>query len=216
MRVKVCGLTRSVDVERAVRLGATHLGFVLAPESPRAVSAGWVGAVVRTLPSHVTPVLVFRDASDHAVLSAARESGVVRVQLHRHRPGQVVRLTAAGLVVHLALDAELVVDLTSLGATLATPVVLDHGGGGSGRSFDWQRLAPQAPEHVFIAGGLTPDNVSELLRFQPWGLDVSSGLERSPGIKDAAKLQAFFRATRANRTGQSGQAVRVSRPGVSS
>jgi phosphoribosylanthranilate isomerase len=78
--------------------------------------------------------------------------------------------------------------------TDASPAVLDVGDGGSGTPFDWSLLAPRAPSATFIAGGVTPHNVSALLRYRPWGIDLSSGVERVPGEKDHGSLRLLFAA----------------------
>lgn len=188
--VKVCGLARGEDVELALRLGATHLGCVLAPDSPRAVDAARAGELLGDLPSEVVGVLVFRSADPDVVLRASERAGVRTVQLHGYPEAEARRLEARGLTVLRAYDAG--VGLPSLRARADRLHVLDSRSGGTGRAFDWAVLAPRAPRFCFVAGGITPENVAALLAYEPWGVDVSSGVERAPGVKDEAKLRALF------------------------
>lgn len=188
MKIKVCGLTRREDAELATRLGAAHLGCVLAADSPRCTTALHARDVLRDLPG---PVLVFRKATVDEVLAAVDEAAVTTVQLHRFNERDAQTLEAGGLTVHRAYNVER--GALPETATAGAPLVYDVGAGGSGRPFDWSALAPRAPRNVFVAGGLTPNNVGALCALDPWGIDVSSGVEAAPGIKDPGLLHAFFR-----------------------
>jgi phosphoribosylanthranilate isomerase len=193
MKVKICGLTRETDVEAAIGGGATHLGCVLAPESPRAVKAADAGALIGDPGTGVTAVLVFRGATCTDVQAAVDVSGIGTVQLHRHAEEDAVALEAAGLTVIRARDVGSEIP-AGLVVTERCPILLDVDGGGSGRSFDWTLLGGISTEHVFVAGGITPENVGQLLDHDPWGIDISSGIESSPGIKDLDRLRALFAA----------------------
>lgn len=198
MKVKVCGLTRRVDVERCAERGATHVGFVLVPGTPRCVPADRVRELAADLPAGVEPVLVFRDPEPAAVLAAARASGVRRVQLHRFTAACAARLEAGGLLVHRVRDAFAAAARGALEPFDPLPAEdrpwhLDAAAGGGGRPFDWRCLTPEAPRSVFIAGGLSPANLPALLELSPWGIDLSSGVEERPGVKDPRKLDALFR-----------------------
>lgn len=196
MRVKVCGLTRAADVARCVELGATHLGFVLAAGTPRRVGAADARALAAEAGA-ATPVLVFRRAPLDEVLRAAEESGVARVQLHGFDERDALALEERGLVVHRvrAVAPGGAPDLAFAPAPRAErPWHLDVGAGGAGRAFDWGALGGRAPAHVFLAGGIGPDNVGALLAHEPWGIDLSSGVESRPGVKDHAALARLFEA----------------------
>lgn len=199
VRVKICGVTRRRDAERACELGASHVGFVLVPGSPRCVAAAAVASLARDLPATAEPVLVLRCASRDTVLAAVEASGVRTVQLFDFEEPTARALERRGLRVHRVGAAD-PSSAPPFHAPLAfrprpgpsRPWHVDVAGGGSGRRFDWRLLGPRAPAHVFVAGGITPDNVAELLAHAPWGIDLSSGVESSPGIKDTRLLARLF------------------------
>jgi phosphoribosylanthranilate isomerase len=117
------------------------------------------------------------------------------VQLYRPSDADVRRLEDAGLAVLRVVDvSEQATELPPFPSRPSTkrPALLDVGGGGSGRRFDWKLLGPQAPECTFVAGGVRPDNVADLLEHRPYGIDLSSGVEREPGVKDERKLRELF------------------------
>ncbi len=197
MRVKVCGITRIEDALHAAALGADALGFVLWPQSPRAVSVSRLREIVAALPPFVTPVGVFVDP-EPADVHEAWAAGMHVAQIHGCTPelsGGPPVLRA----VHLAEDDDgIVPHMAGTGAVLLDaydPVTR----GGTGRTVDWTRAAVVARNRpVVLAGGLRPDNVAEAIRVvRPYAVDVSSGVESQPGIKDGAKLAAFLAAAKA-------------------
>ncbi len=194
-RVKICGLTRAVDLELAVALGASYVGFVLAGDSPRAITPSAVRVLAATLSGSVHGVLVFREAGADQVLSAVAESGVRRVQVHGLTEPAHQTLVAAGIAVHrvlaVAAQARALPEFVPP-PSAHEPGLLDVARGGSGRAFDWRLLGEPAPAHTFIAGGITPDNLAALLPHGPWGIDLSSGVERAPGIKDHGRMRRLF------------------------
>ena len=197
--VKICGLTRPEDARLAVSLGATHVGAVRAPGSPRSVSVAQAKAVFKAAGEGSESVLVCRDLPIDQAVADAAASGARALQLYDQSPSDLTRARASGLRVYRVVDMD---EETDIGEALdpppteEEPVVLDVGRGGSGRSFDWSRLAPRAPRACFVAGGIRPDNLRALLAYEPWGIDLSSGVESGPGIepgiKDASKLRALF------------------------
>ena len=190
MKIKICGLTRRTDVEASVKRGATHIGFVLAKESPRSVDPSRIPELVEGADRAVSPVLVWRDLEPQAALDVVEQTGVMTVQVHRFQESDVRFLEQKGVTVHRAYDAT---ELTELPAGAPdAPITLDVGNGGSGRRFDWNRLGTEAPRYAFIAGGITPINLPRLLVHKPYGIDVSSGIESEPGIKDPNKLDQLF------------------------
>jgi phosphoribosylanthranilate isomerase len=195
VRVKICGILRLEDALLAARLGADALGFNLWPGSRRFITPAAVRAIVARLPPFVTPVGVFVNQPPAEVRAALVDTGLGAVQLHGDEPGQ----DCAGYPVPV-LKALRVSGPESLAALERYPVqgfVLDApsaGFGGSGATFDWS-LAREAARRatVILAGGLTPDNVGAAIRaVQPWGVDVASGVESSPGVKDPDKLARFI------------------------
>lgn len=198
MFVKVCGITSEEDALLAVAMGADAVGFVFAPSS-RQIAPQKVGDIVKRLPTEVLTVGVFRDEPRTRVAEIVHRTGLRAAQLHGHEtPGDslwihqrvpfVVKAFAAG---DPALDAA-----DDYGADA---ILIDSAAPGSGEVFDWS-LAEGAPSNrrIILAGGLTPENVADAVRrVRPWGVDVASGVEASPGLKDPRKVRAFVQAARA-------------------
>jgi phosphoribosylanthranilate isomerase len=199
LKVKICGITRLEDALAAVRLGADALGFNFWPRSKRYLPPAAARAIVRRLPPLVTAVGVFVDPSRDEVLRAADASGVVMAQLHGDEsPELCLSLPVPVLkAIHVA-DAGTLVQLASYdvrGFLLDTP---GPGYGGSGRTFDWSLVAEVAREMpIVLAGGLTPENVGEAVRaVHPWAVDVASGVESAPGLKDEDRMRRFIDAAK--------------------
>ena len=204
MLVKICGITRAEDAEAAVERGAHALGFVFWPDSPRFIDPNRARAIVSALPPFVTPVGVFVNQSSEYVNSVATLVGLGAVQLHGdERPPYVAAMTRPVLkaIALGALDHVDDVDAWPPRVTLLLDVHDPVRRGGTGRTVDWRsasRVAARRP--VVLAGGLTPENVGEAIAcVKPFGIDVSSGVEASPGIKDHARLKALFEAVSTQR-----------------
>jgi phosphoribosylanthranilate isomerase len=195
-RVKICGLTRLEDAERAIALGADALGFVFWPRSPRAVTAERAAALFRSLPPFPVRVGVFVDASPDAIARVLEVASLNVVQLHGDEPPDDYARLGLPLIkaVTLSDDDETAADSVPSGITPLVDAVDAVQRGGTGRTADWTRAARLAARRrIVLAGGLTADNVGQAVAtVRPWGIDVSSGVERSPGIKDHDRLHAFF------------------------
>ena len=190
-RVKVCGLQRADDVRLALELGADAVGFVCTPGLPRSVSPSEVIRITRLMdqPSQSKSVLVFRDPTVELVTQLIHDTCINRVQVHGAPAATVAAVRRVAAVVEATPG-------TGVGTALV-PALWDSPGGGSGRALDWGRLLGDgAPPFTWIAGGITPENVGDLLRHRPWGIDVSSGIEQEPGAKDPAKLRSLFQEVR--------------------
>ena len=199
MRVKVCGITRREDAVLAVELGAAALGFVFWPRSPRAVTADRVREITDGFPPFVSRVGVFVNASQAAILATATEAGLTCIQLHGDEdasayvdmPLPVIKALPVGEGFSLSA----VQDLPS-----RVSVLLDAHDparrGGTGRVIEWTVAAAAARlRPVILSGGLNPENVkSATAAVHPYAVDVSSGVEAAPGIKDETRLRAFFAA----------------------
>ena len=196
--IKICGITRRDDAELAADLGAAFVGFVLWPNSPRAATLDVVRNITRSLANGVMPVGVFVDPSEQEV-AAAVDAGIRIAQIHGEPPSwtngkppvrtiRAVHLAAAGD----AIEPDIADETVLLDAY--DPVAR----GGTGKTVDWARAATIArSRHVILAGGLTPENVADAIaQVQPFAVDVASGIESSPGIKDHARLRAFISAAR--------------------
>ena len=193
--IKICGLTRPEDARLAVALGATHIGAVRTESSPRWVSATHARDVFAAAEGKAETVFVFKDIPVRQVIEDAKVSGARGVQLYDASDDDVRALASEGYRVYRVYRMEQ--DSSSLPRfepppNEAQPALLDVGGGGSGRRFDWTLLGERAPRATFIAGGICPDNVRALLKHRPYGIDLASGVEIAPGVKDGTKLRALF------------------------
>lgn len=201
-RVKICGLTRLEDAELAVALGASAIGFVFWPRSPRAVSAAAVRAMVDRLPPLVTRVGVFVDESPAAVAAVVRAARLDVVQLHGGEAIEAYRDAGARLMKVASLASDSGVEDVAEWPSDVMPLVdaIDHERkGGTGMTADWTRAAALARKRsIILAGGLTDRNVGEAIaHVRPWAVDVSSGVESAPGVKSADRMRAFFAAVAA-------------------
>jgi phosphoribosylanthranilate isomerase len=199
-RIKICGLTRLEDAQRAADLGAAALGFNFYALSPRYIEPAAARAIIRRLPPFVAAVGVFANETDAGqVISQAREAGATTVQVHGPRfPALDELLVVFKLVVAVAVGEGFKPE--ELRKIKPSAYLLDafdpNRLGGTGRTFDWS-AAREAKQYgpIILAGGLTPENVARAVReVRPFAVDVASGVESAPGIKDAAKLRAFFTA----------------------
>jgi phosphoribosylanthranilate isomerase len=198
MFVKICGITNEDDALFAVAMGADAVGFVFAP-SPRQVAAQQVYDITRRLPPEILTVGVFRDEVPSRVIDIVNRAGLKAAQLHGHEsPGQVAEVAAQIRWVIKAVAAG-TVDARRANEFGTDMVLVDAAGPGSGKVFDWSMMEDVAEgPRIILAGGLDPDNVAEAVRtVRPWGVDVSSGVEKSPGKKDALKVKAFIERARA-------------------
>lgn len=209
--VKICGNTSLEDARLAADAGADALGFIFAP-SPRRVTAEQVAGIVAHLPDSIEKIGVFVDAGLEEIVSTVRTCGLTGVQLHSgsgvELPAKLRAELGAGArilrVVHFGPEAaELArgyatdpnVDAVLVDSRTATAA------GGTGIAFDWaeaSRTVFRGTARLVAAGGLNPENVGEAIAMlRPWGVDVVSGVEASPGRKDAEKVRAFVERARA-------------------
>jgi len=197
MWVKICGITNEEDALMAVALGADAVGFVFAP-SPRQVTVGAVRDIARRLPPEILTIGVFRDQDPHFVVDTVLEAGLRGAQLHGHETPAMageIRPRVRTLIVAFAAGSP---GIERFDEYQADALLLDAATPGGGKVFDWA-LVDDVPTNrrLILAGGLTPDNVATAIeRVDPWGVDVSSGVESSPGRKDPRLVQAFIRAAR--------------------
>ena len=220
MWVKVCGNTRLEDCLLAAELGADAVGFVFAP-GKRTVTAAQVGAITSHLPPALEKIGVFTTDKPREIADTARAAGLTGVQLHRdylpafvaELKGYLARATSVIQVVFRdigkpeekqAPDIPYTV-MSIYGDELASTPLIDsrmsRGCGGTGKTFDWVTVAgllqPYRGFPLIVAGGLNPENVATAVTvLQPTGVDVSSGVESSPGVKDAKKIARFIAAAR--------------------
>ncbi|MEW6517049.1 MAG: phosphoribosylanthranilate isomerase [candidate division FCPU426 bacterium] len=202
IRVKICGLTRPEDVRAAVTAGADALGFVLAP-SPRCISVAQARRLLAGVPPFVTTVGVVVDQPLPLLQYSLEELGLDRLQFHGQETNAWMRRFPRPRVIRAlrpAADAPLPVrdPAPAAGAYLVDALVPGQVGG-TGKKSNWPfaRHLRRFGKPVILAGGLTPENVSEAIRrVRPDMVDVSSGVELRPGVKDPARIRAFIRAVR--------------------
>ena len=200
VRVKICGVTRLEDALAAVRLGADALGFNFWPGSRRFIAPAVAGRIIRQLPPLVTSVGVFVDSSHDEAVAAAAISGVQVIQLHGSEPPVFCRSFQLPVLKAIPVGGPEALAAADLYAGLAG-LLLDApspGHGGSGLPCHWptaRELAGRAA--VILAGGLHPGNVAEAIAaVHPYGVDVASGVERSPGVKDHELMARFIGAAK--------------------
>ncbi len=202
LRIKICGMTHPADARAAVEAGADALGFVFYETSPRRITPAAAAEIIRELPPFVAKVGVFVDATEAFIREVTARCGLDTLQLHGSESPEFCG-RFAGLKV---VKAFRLVDLDSLQALPTYPThawLLDSyvpgTPGGTGAKFNWN-LAIEAKKlgrPIILAGGLTPQNISEAVRqVRPYGVDVSSGVESAPGRKDPGKIRAFIVAAR--------------------
>lgn len=207
VRVKFCGLTRESDIEAAVRAGAGYAGLVFFPPSPRALSPAQARALALAAPPGLARVGLFVDPEDALLDRVLAEVPLDLIQLHGHEaPGRVAGIRARlGLPVIKAVGVAEAADLPALAeyGRVADMLLVDakppRGAalpGGNGLAFDWRLIAGRRwPVPWLLAGGLTPGNVAEAVRLTgARQVDVSSGVENAPGVKDPARMAAFAAA----------------------
>lgn len=205
-RTKICGCTRAADVDAAVEAGADAVGVIVdvPVDTPREVSPDAAAALLDRVPPLVTAVLVTMATDRDRVVSLAERTGADAVQVHGgHAPGSVATLRDRLPTPVLAAVGP--TDDVAAYAEAADALVLDSrdedGGGGTGRTHDWDRAAARVDEldvPVLLAGGLTPGNVGEAVRtVDPFGVDVASGVEAAGGEKDHDAVERFVAAVAA-------------------
>jgi phosphoribosylanthranilate isomerase len=201
VRVKICGITRTDDARAAADAGADALGFVFA-ESPRRVGVDVARTIVATLPPFVTPVGVFTTAAIGEIREIARACRLRAVQVHRPlTPSDVSLLDPLYVLQACRIGAR--ADAEAAARANGDAILLDakaeNSEGGTGKTFDWSLVMGIAfPKPVVLAGGLTPTNVESAIRaVRPMAVDVSSGVEASPGRKSAPAMLEFVRRAKA-------------------
>jgi phosphoribosylanthranilate isomerase len=201
VKVKICGITNAPDALAAVESGADALGFMFYEPSPRHVSIRQAAEIIRELPPFVMKVGVFVDADEDTVMRAIGDCGLTLLQFHgQESPEYCRQFGLMNMKAFRMRDAESLNALQNYptDAWLLDAFVADKPGG-TGEKFNWD-LAIEAKKlgrPIFLAGGLTPANVADAVRtVHPFAVDVSSGVEASPGKKDPAKLRDFISAAK--------------------
>ena len=202
IRIKICGITRYEDAKIAASLGVDALGFIFYPKSPRYVNPDDAASIIKALPPFVSRVGVFVDEELDNVFAIAGATGIDTIQLHgSESPRYCGKLP---LPVIKAFSIEPSTDISLLEQYEVSGFLLDtwHSGrrGGTGKTFDWSIASAACSKfhHVILAGGLNSSNIVEALStVHPYGLDINSGVEIKPGIKNPHKMRDAVQTIRA-------------------
>lgn len=201
-RIKVCGITSEDAALAAVEAGADALGFVFVQGTPRYIAPERAFEIMSLLPPLVGTVGVFRNATLDEFIECEQRCPTDWSQLHGSESENLVRDCGPRVIRGIRFDAATIARELERWSALeeVDAILVDGSNGGEGVAFDWSALAGQAgtaAKPIVIAGGLTPDNVAGAIRAcRPYAVDVSSGVESAPGVKDPARVDAFCRAVR--------------------
>lgn len=199
-RIKICGLTRAEDVDAAINAGVDAIGFVFYPPSPRYLSIEQAAALAARVPPFVTRVGLFVNENESAVKQTLAAVALDLLQFHGEEPEAYC--CSFGRPYIKAARVRPGLDLVEFARSYpsAAGLLLDsyvEGYGGKGEAFDWSIIPSRLPLPVILSGGLHGGNVAAAIRqLHPWAVDVSSGVESSKGIKDAAKIAGFVTAVK--------------------
>ena len=200
-RVKICGITREQDALAAVEFGADALGFVFYEPSPRCITVRHAAEIAQALPPFVSTVALFVNADSDTLAEVVDAVGVDLLQFHGQEcPEYCARHRRPWIrAVRVRPETDLLAARTEFanGRGLLLDAYRPGVPGGTGETFDWDRIPPQMASGIVLAGGLNPDNVGDAVRsVRPFAVDVSGGVESRKGIKDPAKIKAFIEEVR--------------------
>ncbi|MGE7139546.1 phosphoribosylanthranilate isomerase [Luteibacter sp. NPDC031894] len=201
-RIKCCGMTRVDDVQLAARLGADAVGFIMTRKSKRFVDPVAAARLRDAVPPFVTTVALVMDDEPAYIEEVLRVLRPDMLQFHGAENDDACAAYGVRYVKAIAMGEGAPALAGLRDYPRAAGLLLDGHGlgeqGGSGQRFDWSLMPTDLAQPLLLAGGLTADNVAEAIRIaRPWAVDVSSGIESSPGIKDGAKMERFISAVRA-------------------
>jgi len=195
VKVKICGLTRAGDIADAVAAGADALGFVFAPRSPRCLSVEQAAELVREVPAFVARVGLFMDQPEDEVRRVLERVPLSALQFHGREGADFCRAFGRPYLKALGMGQGGAAELAAEEYEDAAALLLDsHAAGepgGTGQTFDWSRI-PRLDRPLVLAGGLNADNVRAAVRaVRPWAVDVSSGVEDAPGLKNRRLMERW-------------------------
>ncbi len=197
-RVKICGITRLEDAINAIEAGADALGFVFYAPSPRAIEISKARDIITRLPAFVTTVGLFVNAERDTIAEAVAVAGIDLLQFHGNECPEYCAAHGRRWIKAVRMRDD--IDLHKIAAdySASAGLLLDayRPGvpGGTGETFDWQRIPEDLAAKIILAGGLDADNISTAIhQLHPYAVDVSGGVEASKGIKDAQKIKRFIR-----------------------
>lgn len=199
--VKICGITRHADAQAAACLGAHALGFIFYAKSPRCIASDRAAEIIKAVPPFVTVVGLFVNPAAREVENVLKEVPLNLLQFHGEEPADFCAQFGVPYIkavrVKAGLDLLQYAQLYGAARGLLLDAFVDGTHGGTGTAFDWNLIPRSLPLQVILSGGLNPANVAAAIRrVAPWAVDVSSGVEASPGIKDPQKIAAFMKEVR--------------------
>lgn len=201
-RIKFCGMTRAADIAEAVALGVDAIGLILVPASPRALMLDAAVILKRAIPPFVTTVALLRNPDEVTVHAVIRQLSPDLLQFHGEESAAFCASFGHPYLKAIAMQHQ-TRPLSEIAAEYASAAALlldghaPGGLGGQGLSFDWARATESVPLPVMLAGGIRPDNVAAAIQAaRPYAVDVSSGIEAAPGLKDSGKMRDFAREVR--------------------
>ncbi len=201
MKVKICGITRVEDALVAADAGADAVGFIFSRSSPRYIEPERAAEIIRKLPRHTTPVGVFVNAPRKEINAVITQSGIRCIQLHGEETAAETRDFSIPVMkafrVGAGFDSAVLSGYAVAGYLLDTYDPVKRGG--TGKAFDWAIARAAKPAgRIIVSGGLNPDNILEAVKLVgPYAVDVNSGVEKSPGIKDGEKIARLFHVVHA-------------------
>ncbi len=198
-RIKICGITRPEDAEFAAAAGADAIGLVFCAASPRAVTIQQAQAITARVPPFVSVVGVFADDDPDEIREILQAVRIDILQFHGEETPENCRMFDKPYLKAVRMRPDSHLEAVAREFPHACGLLLDtyseRAAGGTGEIFDWARVPAGLGKPLVLAGGLTPDNVaSAIASVGPYAVDVSSGVERAKGVKDADKIEAFVRA----------------------
>ncbi len=201
-RIKICGIRDEESAFAAADSGADAIGLVFYPQSPRYIEPDDAWQLVGMLPPFVSSVGLFVNADLDRFMMIEEECPTDMSQLHGHEPEELVKQCGPNVIKAVRFDAKTIADELDRWDRVdeVDAILVDGSAGGQGTSFDWSALAAareRLSKPLILAGGLTPENVGDAIRtVRPFAVDVSSGVESSPGVKEVDLIEAFCRAVR--------------------
>lgn len=200
-KIKICGITTLEDARLAVELGADYLGFNFYRKSPRYIDPVRAADLIADVRSKTIPVGLFVNATREEIAAVVANGSLSWVQLHGDEDDafcQAVKVLGVKVIKALRVCSRK--DIENLTRLSADILLLDafHPDvyGGSGETFDWGWLKPLESSHIMLAGGITPDNIAQALAVGTFAVDLCSGVEARPGVKDPEKLKRLFAAVK--------------------
>ena len=197
-KIKICGITNPADGRLALDLGADWLGFNFYKPSPRYIEPAAARDIIKELKAETTAVGLFVDSPIEHIEQVVNACPLAVLQLHgRETNEDCLAARTLGLRIWKAIQIQQPTDMQRLDLYDTDAILLDafhpelHGG--TGRRFDWSWITDGRERRIILAGGITPDNITEALSVRTYGIDLCSGVESKPGVKDPAKMKRLFR-----------------------